>query len=169
MARFTLSMFFLIIFALTPLLASEDSTETVDKIADIITLFVIVVVPFVLIFIFWELHILPEKIAEKRHHPNAEAIKVVCLLSLVFGGMLWPFAWLWAYTKPTGYKIAYGTDKADSFFLEALEKLEKNELSSQEIKEIHSELENLSRKNLLSPKLIGVFDTFAQHIETKEA
>jgi hypothetical protein len=32
------------------------------------------------------------------------------LLSLVFGGLLWPIAWLWAYTKPVLHKLAYGTD-----------------------------------------------------------
>ena len=51
---------------------------------------------------------MPEKIAHKRHHPQLEAIKTLCLLSLVFGGLLWPIAWLWAYTKPVGYKLAYG-------------------------------------------------------------
>jgi hypothetical protein len=30
---------------------------------------------------------------------------------LVFGGLLWPIAWLWAYTKPVLYKRAYGVDK----------------------------------------------------------
>jgi hypothetical protein len=25
--------------------------------------------------------------------------------------MLWPFAWLWAYSKPVMYKLAYGTDR----------------------------------------------------------
>jgi hypothetical protein len=25
--------------------------------------------------------------------------------------LLWPIAWLWAYTKPVMYKLAYGTDK----------------------------------------------------------
>jgi hypothetical protein len=58
-------------------------------------------------------HILPEKIAEKRHHPQAKAIQTLCLLSLVFGGLLWPIAWLWAYTKPVLYKMAYGTDQVD--------------------------------------------------------
>jgi hypothetical protein len=33
-------------------------------------------------------------------------------LSLVFGGLLWPIAWLWAYSKPVVHKMAYGTDKA---------------------------------------------------------
>lgn len=61
--------------------------------------------------VFWLLHILPEKIAERKHHPQADAIKTLCLLSLFFGGLLWPLAWLWAYSKPVLYKMAYGTDK----------------------------------------------------------
>ena len=73
-------------------------------------IFVLVFVPGLLIYLFWMVHILPEKIAEKRHHPQADAIKALCLLSLVFGGLLWPFAWLWAYSKPVFYKMAYGTD-----------------------------------------------------------
>ncbi len=66
--------------------------------------------PIAGIVAFWLVHILPEKIAEKRHHPQAEAIQVLCLLSLFFGGLLWPLAWLWAYSKPVLYKMAYGTD-----------------------------------------------------------
>jgi hypothetical protein len=61
--------------------------------------------------VFLLVHILPEKIAEKKQHPQAGAIQCLCLLSLVFGGVLWPLAWLWAYTKPVLYKMAYGTDK----------------------------------------------------------
>lgn len=81
-----------------------------------IALVVIVIVPIVLIVAFWLVHVLPEKIAHKRHHPQTEAIQVLCLLSLVFGGMLWPFAWLWAYTKPVLYKMAYGRDKTDEYY-----------------------------------------------------
>jgi CBS domain containing-hemolysin-like protein len=81
--------------------------------AEVISWLVMIVVPVVLIAVFWLVHILPEKIAEKRHHPQAKAIQVLCLLSLFFGGLLWPLAWLWAYTKPVLHKLAYGTDRAD--------------------------------------------------------
>ena len=57
---------------------------------------------------------MPEKIAEKKKHPQTAAIQCLCLLSLVFGGLLWPIAWLWAYTKPVAHKIAYGTDVDES-------------------------------------------------------
>jgi len=65
----------------------------------------------VLIVLFWMVHILPEKVAHKRGHPQFEAIRTLCLLSLLFGGLLWPLAWLWAYSKPVFHKMAYGTDK----------------------------------------------------------
>ena len=91
----------------------------VDTLADILAIVVLLLVPIGGIYLFWMVHILPEKIAEKRHHPQKEAIKTLCLLSLVFGGMLWPFAWIWAYTKPVLHKVAYGTDKHEDYYLEA--------------------------------------------------
>ena len=90
--------------------ASMFQGETLDAIANGIAWVVLVIGPIIGIVIFWMVHILPEKIAEKRRHPQAKAIQCVCLLSLCFGGILWPLAWLWAYTKPVLHKMAYGTD-----------------------------------------------------------
>ena len=90
--------------------ASLLSPALEDKLATVIALFVIFVVPVVLITLFWMVHVLPEKIAHKRHHPQFEGIRTLCLLSLVFGGLLWPLAWLWAYSRPVFYRMAYGTD-----------------------------------------------------------
>lgn len=92
-------------------MANADVSSFQDSAADVIAIIVLIVVPVVVIGLFWLVHILPEKIAERRHHPQKEAIKVLCLLSLVFGGLLWPLAWLWAYSKPVFHKLAYGTDK----------------------------------------------------------
>jgi len=91
--------------------ASIFKGETLDKVSDILSWVVLIVAPVVGLAVFWIVHILPEKIAEKRQHPQAKAIQTLCLLSLVFGGLLWPIAWLWAYSKPVLYKMAYGTDK----------------------------------------------------------
>ena len=88
--------------------------ETLDTVAGAIAWFAFILVPPVLIGAFLLVHILPEKVAEKRHHPQLGAIKCLCLLSLCFGGLLWPLAWLWAYTKPVLHKMAYGTDVDDS-------------------------------------------------------
>jgi CBS domain containing-hemolysin-like protein len=89
------------------------SPELVDTVADYLAIFVIIFVPGVLVALFWMVHILPEKVAYKRGHPQADAIKTLCMLSLVFGGLLWPLAWLWAYSKPVMYKLAYGTDRVE--------------------------------------------------------
>ena len=99
-----------ILLAGAPAQASFLQGETLARAADVIALVVIFVVPIVVIVVFWLIHVLPEKIAHKRGHPQTQAIQVLCLLSLVFGGLLWPLAWLWAYTKPVLYKMAYGTD-----------------------------------------------------------
>jgi hypothetical protein len=87
------------------------SGPIVDTIADYLAIFVLLVVPGLLLYVFWMVHIMPEKIAERRGHPQADAIKTLCLLSLVFGGLLWPLAWLWAYSKPVFHQMAYGTDR----------------------------------------------------------
>lgn len=86
--------------------------ETLDKVADVMSWVVLVLLPMVFIYLFWMVHIMPEKIAHQRHHPQKDAIQTLCILSLFFGGLLWPLAWLWAYSKPVMYKMAYGTDKA---------------------------------------------------------
>ncbi len=90
--------------------ASIFKGETLDKVADVMTWVVLFLAPTIAIAIFLLIHILPEKIAEKKRHPQAKAIQCLCLLSLAFGGMLWPLAWLWAYSKPVLHKLAYGTD-----------------------------------------------------------
>jgi CBS domain containing-hemolysin-like protein len=101
----------LLVMQPVPAQASMFKGETLDAVANVIAWVVLLIVPIVGIAAFWLVHILPEKIAEKKHHPQAKAIQTLCLLSLAFGGLLWPLAWLWAYTKPVFYKMAYGTDK----------------------------------------------------------
>jgi len=88
----------LLVLALTPDVAWASGGHLEDKIADVIKWVVVLIVPVIGIYIFWMLHILPEKIAHKRGHPQLEAIKTLCLLSLFFGGLLWPFAFFWAYS-----------------------------------------------------------------------
>ncbi|WP_321917362.1 MULTISPECIES: DUF3302 domain-containing protein [unclassified Paraburkholderia] len=87
------------------------SRGTLEHAADFISWVVLAVVPIAGIYVFWVLHILPERVARKKQHPQLEAIHALCLLSLFFGGLLWPLAWLWAHTKPVFYRAAYGTDK----------------------------------------------------------
>jgi hypothetical protein len=105
---------FAIIAQPRPANASLFHGETLDSIANGIAWVVLIIGPIIGIVGFWMVHILPEKIAEKKKHPQVKAIQCVCLLSLAFGGLLWPFAWLWAYTKPVLHKMAYGTDVDES-------------------------------------------------------
>jgi hypothetical protein len=94
--------------------ASLFHGETLDAIANGISWVVLIIAPIIGVTAFWLVHILPEKIAEKKKHPQTRAIQCLCLLSLCFGGLLWPIAWLWAYTKPVLHKMAYGTDVDES-------------------------------------------------------
>ena len=94
--------------------ASLFHGETLDSIANGISWAVLVIAPIIGIVIFWLVHILPEKIAHRRKHPQTRLIQCLCLMSLVFGGILWPLAWVLAYSKPVLHKLAYGTDVDES-------------------------------------------------------
>ena len=94
--------------------ASLFHGETLDAIANGISWVVLVIAPIIFIVIFWLVHILPEKIAHKKKHPQTRLIQCLCLMSLVFGGILWPLAWVLAYSKPVLHKLAYGTDTDES-------------------------------------------------------
>ena len=111
--------------------------------------FVVVLVPIGGIVLFWMVHVLPEKIAHKRHHPQRDAIRTLCLLSLVFGGLLWPLAWLWAYTKPVAYRGAYGTEKHEDYFREMGEKALAGKLSADEVAQLREELDSMAARGTL--------------------
>jgi CBS domain containing-hemolysin-like protein len=151
----------LLAFAPLTVQASIFKGEALDKAADVLAIVILIFVPIGVITVFWLVHILPEKIAEKRHHPQQTAIKTLCLLSLVFGGMLWPIAWLWAYTKPIGHKMAYGTDKHESYFMEACEKAEEGKLPPAELATVREELDELAARGLLTPELRAARDRLA--------
>ena len=127
--------------AAEPSHAAFLSGDALDTAADIVSWVVLLFVPIIVIVIFWLVHVLPEKIAHKNHHPQFPAIKTLCLLSLAFGGLLWPLAWLWAYTKPVAYKVAYGTDKAEDYFREQEARLRADQLADEELVRLRSELE----------------------------
>ena len=133
--------------------ASFLPPEMMDTAAMGLAWFVICFVPIGGIVLFWMVHVLPEKIAHKRHHPQRDAIHTLCLLSLVFGGLLWPIAWLWAYTKPVAYRGAYGTEKHDDYFHEMGEKAQKGELLEHELAHLREELDAMAAKGTLTAEL----------------
>jgi hypothetical protein len=133
--------------------ASFLPPELMDSAAMYLAWFIIIFVPIGAIALFWLVHVLPEKIAHQRHHPQRDAIHVLCLLSLVFGGLLWPIAWLWAFTKPVTYKLAYGTEKHDDYFHEMGAKAGRGELLEHELAHLREELDAMDAKGTLSAKL----------------
>ena len=87
--------------------------ETLDSIANGISWVAIVIAPIIGIVIFWLVHILPEKIAHKKKHPQTRAIQCLCLLSSVLGNAVAACMAL-GYSKPVLHKLAYGTDVDES-------------------------------------------------------
>ena len=133
--------------------ASFLPPEMMDSMATYVAWFVIIFVPIGVIVLFWMLHVLPEKIAHKRHHPQRDAIHTLCLLSLFFGGLLWPIAWLWAYTKPIGYRAAYGTDKHDDWFAHMEARARAGDLTEAEALQLRDELDHRAEGGRLPPAL----------------
>ena len=126
--------------------ASFLSGDTLDSVCEFLAWLALIIAPIIGITVFWLVHILPEQIAEKKHHPQVKAIKCVVLLSLVFGGMLWPFAWLWAYTKPVLHKMAYGTDVGEGHGDEkGAQETDDEELELQQLRRRVAELETKRR------------------------
>jgi hypothetical protein len=144
--------------ACTPAVASASflSGDALDTVADAVAWIVLIVVPVIAIAVFWLVHVLPEKIAHRRHHPQKDAIQTLCLLSLVFGGLLWPLAWLWAYTRPTGYRLAYGTEKSDEWFAEQGRRAQAGELDAEALASLREELDAVASRGALPPGMRAV-------------
>ena len=131
--------------------ASFLSGDALDTAANALSWFILVLVPVAAIGGFLFVHVLPEKIAEKRQHPHKDSIKVLCILSLFFGGLLWPFAWLWAYTKPVGYRAIYGSEKHDDYYLEMGEEALAGKLPPEDVEHLRIELEAMQAKGHSRP------------------
>ena len=58
------------------------------------------------LWLFWEIGGFPGKKAKERNHPQAEAITALGWLGLLFGGVGWAVAVVWAYTKPVFAPVA---------------------------------------------------------------
>ena len=108
---------------------------------------------------------LTEVIAERRHHPQKDAIKTLCILSLFFGGMLWPLAWLWAYTRPTLHRAVYGTDRHDDYYVEMGDKARAGTLTDDELDQLRVELDSMAAKGHLPPQLKGI----RQHLDERDS
>jgi len=47
---------------------------------------------------------LPGQLAQKWNHPQAPAINAMSWIGIATGGLLWPVAFIWAFTTPPGAK-----------------------------------------------------------------
>ena len=139
-----------------PAWASLLSGEALDTAANVISWVVILVVPLVVIALFFYVHVLPEVIAEKRHHPQKHAIKTLCILSLFFGGLLWPLAWLWAYTRPVMFRAAYGSDRHEDYYVEMRDKALLGQLAREDLVRLQRELAEMERRGALPAALQDV-------------
>ena len=61
---------------------------------------ILVLLVLIGIWIFVELAKLPGSKAMERQHPQTEAINVLGWVGLLFGGVPWLIALVWAFTKP---------------------------------------------------------------------
>jgi hypothetical protein len=92
---------------------------------------VFAVLIFVGVIIVVNLGKLPGQLAQKWNHPQAGAINAMSWIGIATGGLLWPVAFIWAFTTPFGTKSAIKDDdqasdsadpKADATRVSALRK-----------------------------------------------
>src|SRR5271167_4386601 len=67
---------------------------------------VFAVLIFVGIIIVVSLGKLPGQLAHKWEHPQAAAINAMSWVGIATGGLLWPVAFIWAFTTPFSAKSA---------------------------------------------------------------
>jgi hypothetical protein len=72
--------------------------------------------------------------------------------------MLWPIAWIWAYTRPVAYRAAYGTDKHEDYYREHAEKAKDGSLLASEIDHLRGELDSMASRGQLPPELKALRD-----------
>lgn len=54
---------------------------------------------------------LPGQLAHKWGHPQAAAINVMGWIGIATGGLLWPIALIWAFTRPFGTRSTIEDDR----------------------------------------------------------
>jgi Protein of unknown function (DUF3302) len=93
----------------------ESSFGPLDAFAFI----VFAVLIFVAVIIVVSLGKLPGQLATKWGHPQAAAINAMSWIGIATGGLLWPIAFIWAFTNPFGIKSAAIKDDRQPRVVEA--------------------------------------------------
>jgi Protein of unknown function (DUF3302) len=73
---------------------------------DAFAFLVFAILIFVGVLIVVSLGKLPGQLAHKWNHPQASAINAMSWIGIATGGLLWPVAFIWAFTTPFGAKSA---------------------------------------------------------------
>ena len=68
--------------------------------------FVLVLLAVVAVVLVVWIGSLPAKIASRRNHPQADAINALSWLGLLFGGVGWAIAFVWALYRPSRDNIS---------------------------------------------------------------
>ena len=124
-----------------------------DTVAMGLAWFIIFFVPIGAIVLFWMVHVLPEKIAHKRHHPQRDAIQTLCLLSLVSAACCGRSPGCGRTRNRLATAGAYGTDKHEDYFREMGEKAQAGELLEHELAHLREELDVMAAKGTLTAEL----------------
>ena len=71
---------------------------------DVVAILVLGIVAVVVIGLLVVLAIVPGRIAQRRQHPQTDAIRVTGYLGILFAP-LWLLAFIWAHTRPGTFKM----------------------------------------------------------------
>jgi len=77
---------------------------------DAFAFLVFAVLIFVGVIIVVSLGKLPGQLAHRWNHPQSAAINATSWIGIATGGLLWPIAFIWAFTTPFGTKSATKDD-----------------------------------------------------------
>jgi hypothetical protein len=91
---------------------------------DIFTFVVLAVLVTVTVYLAVLLGALPGRIAERRGHPQVDAIRVTGWLGLLTLGLLWPVALIWSYTRPGAPAAGLDAQKTLAELTRRVERLE---------------------------------------------
>ncbi len=83
-----------------PLRLEPALVQTQHPVLDVLTFIVLGVLLSAGLYAAFRVGALPGQIARQRAHPQADAINVAGWLGLLTLGLLWPFALIWAFTRP---------------------------------------------------------------------
>lgn len=81
---------------------------------DAFTFLVFAILIAVAVIVIVKLGQLPGQLARKWGHPQAAAINAASWVGIATGGLLWPLAFIWAFTTPIG-SLLFRTAKCRSW------------------------------------------------------